>query len=461
MADILLVEDEANARQVLCLGLEIQGHQLCACASSMEAEQYLQQQSFDIVLTDLRMQGRDAGLDVIRSSRQFQPHAKVVLLTAYASADTAVMAMKEGAFDYLTKPVSMEELAAAVERALADGADDDVEEGDVAKTVAASPSQGDSQQMLIGDSMPMQRVRQRLQRAAQSEFTILISGESGTGKELAARFVHRQSSRAKAVFVPVHCGAIPEGLFESELFGHRKGSFTGADSDRPGLMESADGGTLFLDEVGELPASVQVKLLRALQEKRIRRVGDDQERDVNVRVIAATNRDLQSEVQQGHFREDLFFRLNVVPVHMPALRQRSEDIPELAKRIVYQCSEGRARLSEDCLPYLSTLPFMGNVRELENLMQRMLALSDSGDLDLTLLHEMYAGLPNHASISLSSMQAHGDNLDDLMASMEQQLIDEALSKTAGNITKAAAELGISFRSLRYRLKKPVQEDNES
>jgi len=428
----------------------------------MEAEQYLKQQTFDVVLTDLRMQGRDAGLDVIRCSRQLQPHAKVVLLTAYASADTAVMAMKEGAFDYLTKPVSMEELAAAVERALADVADDD-SEGTVEKGVATASTQSttDTEQMLIGDSLPMQRVRQRLQRAAKSEFTILISGESGTGKELAARFVHRHSSRTKAVFVPVHCGAIPEGLFESELFGHRRGSFTGADSDRPGLMESADGGTLFLDEVGELPASVQVKLLRALQEKRIRRVGDDQERDVNVRVIAATNRDLQAEVQQGNFREDLFFRLNVVPVHMPALRQRSEDIPELAKRIVYQCSEGRARLSEDCLPYLSTLPFMGNVRELENLMQRMLALSDSGDLDRTLLNEMYAGLPSHASISLNSMQAHGDNLDDLMASMEQQLIDEALSKTAGNITKAAAELGISFRSLRYRLKKPVQEDNES
>ncbi len=461
MADILLVEDEANARKVLCLGLEIQGHQVCACGSSMEAEKLLKQQRFDVVLTDLRMQGRDAGLDVIRACRQIQPHSKVLLLTAYASTDTAVMAMKEGAFDYLTKPVSVEELASAVERALADAIEQSIDPSVNKSRAAASQEKNPDTKILIGDSLLMQRVRERLQRAARSEFTVLISGESGTGKELAARFVHAHSSRAKAVFVPVHCGAIPEGLFESELFGHRKGSFTGAEFDRLGLMESADGGTLFLDEVGELPASVQVKLLRALQEKRIRRVGDDQERDMNVRVIAATNRDLQAEVQQGQFREDLFFRLNVVPVHMPALRQRSEDIPVLAKRIVRQYSEGRAHLSEDCLPYLSKLPFMGNVRELENLMQRMLALSDTADLDLALLDEMYVGLQQQPSVTLTGMQAQGDNLDTLMATMEQQLIDEALAKTAGNITKAAAELGISFRSLRYRLKKPAQMDDES
>jgi len=455
MADILLVEDEANARKVLCLGLELQGHQVKSCGSSMEAEKMLQDQTFDVVLTDLRMQGRDAGLDVINASRSIQPHARVLLLTAYASADTAVLAMKEGAFDYLTKPVSIEELAAAVERALSDISVDDV----APKESTNDPENIDHKDMLIGDSEPMQRVRQRLSRAAKSEFTVLISGESGTGKELAARFVHACSPRAKAVFIPVHCGAIPEGLFESELFGHRKGSFTGADFDRQGLIESADGGTLFLDEVGELPASVQVKLLRALQEQRIRRVGDDQERDVNVRVIAATNRDLEAEVQQGHFREDLFFRLNVIPVHMPALRQRSEDIPMLAKRIVLQHSEGKARLSEACLSYLSQLPFMGNVRELENLMQRMLALSDSADLDVALLDEMYANVQPHTAISLHNMQAQGDDLDSLMAGMEQQLIDEALAKTGGNITKAASELGISFRSLRYRLKKPVQSND--
>jgi len=409
---------------------------------------------------------------VIAMAGTQQPQARVLLLTAYASADTAVAAMKQGAFDYLTKPVSGEELAAAVERALFDAASDQIhaghqgtqdERGSIAGQFKMQQSEAEqskiekpaavSGDMLLGDSEPMQRVRDRLKRAAKSDYTVLISGESGTGKELAARAVHAWSSRTSGVFIPVHCGAIPEGLFESELFGHRKGAFTGAESDRTGLIESANGGTLFLDEVGELPLSAQVKLLRVLQEKQVRRVGEDREHDVDVRVIAATNRDLEAEVQQGHFRDDLFFRLNVVPVHMPPLRQRREDIPQLARSIVRQYSEGRARLSDGCLRKLVSLPFMGNVRELENLMQRMLALSEGGDLDVSLLAEMYSGVQGGAVLSLQSMQQQGGDLDDWVTAIEQQLIDESLTRTGGNITRAAAELGISFRSLRYRLKK--------
>ncbi len=448
MADILLVEDEANARKILSLGLELQGHRVIACASAEEAELRMKDTSFDIVLTDLRMDGRNAGLDVITTSKTLQPQARVLLLTAYASAETAVIAMKEGAFDYLTKPVSGEELAAAVERALFDAAPSSIE----AKAEYAG-ERSDEKEMLVGRSELMQRVRQRLTRAAKSDFTVLITGESGTGKELAARFVHTQSTRSKNMFVPVHCAAIPEGLFESELFGHRKGSFTGAESDRVGLIESAHGGTLFLDEVGEMPLSVQVKLLRVLQERRIRRVGDDVERDVNVRIIAATNRDLDAEVSHGNFREDLFFRLNVVPVHMPPLRQRREDIPQLAKAIVRQWSEGRARISEPCMNRLCELPFMGNVRELENVLQRMLALSDTGDLDLQLLSELYSKGQGETQLTLSSLQQDKHNLDEWMECIEKQVIDEALTKTGGNVTRAAEELGISFRSLRYRLKK--------
>ncbi len=451
MAEILLVEDEANARKVLCMGLELQGHQVCGCASPAQAAQQLQDHTFDVVLTDLRMEGRDAGLDVISMVRTQQPQARVLLLTAYASADTAVAAMKQGAFDYLTKPVSGEELASAVERALFDAASEHSGDGP-AEAVSASVEVAVGN-MLLGDSEPMHRVRERLKRGAKSGFTVLISGESGTGKELAARLVHAYSGRSKGVFIPVHCGAIPEGLFESEVFGHCKGAFTGADSDRVGLIESANGGTLFLDEVGELPSSVQVKLLRVLQEKRVRRVGEDLEHDVDVRVIAATNRDLESEVKAGHFREDLFFRLNVVPVRMPPLRQIREDIPLLAKAIVQQCSEGRARLSDDCLKKLASLPWMGNVRELENLLQRMLALSEGGDLDAALLVEMYSGPDGGTHISLQNMQQQGGDLDGWVAAVEQQFIDEALARTGGNITKAAKELGISFRSLRYRLKK--------
>jgi two-component system response regulator PilR (NtrC family) len=448
MAEVLLVEDEANARKVLSLGLELQGHQVTGCGSADEAEASMRTHIFDVVLTDLRMQGRDAGLDVIRLSQQLQPEARVLLLTAYASAETAVSAMKEGAFDYLTKPVSGEELAAAVERALLDASEDASAIDQTSQTVA----DGD-QEMLIGNSALMQRVRERLCRGAKSDFTILITGESGTGKELAARFVHAHSGRSRGPFIPVHCSAIPEGLFESELFGHRKGAFTGADSDRKGLIESAEGGTLFLDEVGEMPRSIQVKLLRVLQERQIRPVGADHEHDVNVRVIAATNRDLEAEVQQGNFREDLFFRLNVVPVYMPPLRQMQEDIPLLAHAAVRHWSGGRARLSEACLQRLTELPFMGNVRELENLLQRMLALSDTLDLGVDLLNEVYTGAPAHAQLSLAVLQEKGGDLDSWMTAIEQQLIDEALAKTGGNITRAAELMGISFRSLRYRLKR--------
>ncbi len=455
MADILLVEDEANARRVLTMGLEFLGHQVQGAASAAEAETMLQAHAFDVVLTDLRMEGRDEGLDVIETAVRMQPQARVLLLTAYASADTAVAAMKKGAFDYLTKPVSNEALASAVERALFDAA----RAGDAGEA-STKPGPCDArqrEQTLLGDSEPMQRVRQRLQRGAQSDFTVLISGESGTGKELAARFVHACSSRAKEAFIPVHCGAIPEGLFESELFGHRKGAFTGAESDRVGLIESADGGTLFLDEVGELPPLVQVKLLRVLQEKQVRRVGDDREHAVDLRVIAATNRDLEAEVRQGTFRDDLFFRLNVVPVHMPPLRRRREDIPLLAEAMVRQHSEGRARLDDACLKKLSGLPFMGNVRELENLIQRMLALCEDGNLDARLLDEMYSGLQESEQVSLQSLQQQGGNLDTWLTDFEQQLIGEALKQTSGNITAAAKELGISFRSLRYRLKREPEE----
>ncbi len=465
MAEILLVEDEANARKVLSLGLEFQGHQVCGCASPGEADQQLQTRTFDVVLTDLRMEDRDAGLEVIDMVRKQQPHARVLLLTAYASADTAVAAMKQGAFDYLTKPVSSEELASAVERALFDAVSDSADARRSETGLESGPDQpfvataaGD---MLMGESEPMQRVRDRLKRSASSDFTVLISGESGTGKELAARMVHAYSSRAKGVFIPVHCGAIPDGLFESELFGHRRGSFTGAEFDRAGLIESANGGTLFLDEVGEMPVSVQVKLLRVLQDKRVRRVGEDREHDVDVRVIAATNRDLEAEVRRGNFREDLFFRLNVVPVHMPPLRQHKEDIPLLARAIVRQYSEGRARLTDECLQKLVSLSFMGNVRELENLLQRMLALSETSDLDIKLLAEVYSDVHIGSEVSLDSMQEQEGDLDVWVAAIEQQLIDEALARTGGNITRAAKELGISFRSLRYRLKKTFPSNGET
>ncbi len=455
MADILLVEDEANARQVLALNLESMGHLVTSCAGVEEASVALSSSSFDVVLTDLRMDGCDRGLEVVRMAAEQCSKAQVLLLTAYASSETAVEAMRDGAFDYLTKPVSSEELGSAIERALA------ANMGEQAQPSKASPllkekrksssSTIEKDNLLVAHSDVMQHVKERLLRAAKRDFTVLISGESGTGKELAARFVHQYSMRHEEPFVPVHCGAIPEGLFESELFGHRKGAFTSADSNRTGLIESAQGGTLFLDEIGEMPLSIQVKLLRVLQEKSFRPVGADAEQLADVRIVAATNRDLAEEVKQGRFREDLFYRLNVVPVHMPALRQRREDIPDLVAALIKRAG-GNVDVPAVCMKRLMKLPLLGNVRELENLLQRLIALSDDHELDVSLLDELYA--PSEAvGIGLDVMQRADSNLDEVVAGVERQLISEALAETGGNATKAAKLLGITFRSIRYRMKK--------
>jgi len=461
MANILLVEDEWNARQVLSLGLETVGHDVLTCADPYEAEKALKTQAFDVILTDLRMDGRDAGLDVIRMAANLCPRAQVLLLTAYASAETAVEAMREGAFDYLTKPVSSEELSGAVERALSALHEQEQVAVPVgkAKLGIKKPSKLRTDGAgfdLVGESAVMQRVKDRLERASQRDFTVLVTGESGTGKELAARFVHAHSKRATSPLVAIHCGAIPEGLFESELFGHRKGAFTSADSNRVGLVESAQGGTLFLDEIGEMPLSIQVKLLRVLQEKSFRPVGSDEEIAADIRIVAATNRDLMEEVKQGRFREDLFYRLNVIPVHLPALRQRREDIPDIVSVLVERAGGG-VIISEACMQALVALPLLGNVRELENTLQRLMALSDDNILDVGLLDDM-SQPRDMGSLSLADMQREKLDLDQVLATIEKQLLQEALDQTRGNATQAAKSLGISFRSMRYRLQKLDMKD---
>ncbi len=447
MADILLVEDERNARHIIGMGLETSGHRVTDCATPAEAIEALQQASFDIVLTDLRMEGRDAGLDVVQAAAACDPQPVTLLITAYASAETAVDAMRMGAYDYLTKPVSMDELNDAIDRALQSRSNKpNTAQETRSETVPASDD------MLIGDSPVMQRIRERLLRAARRDFTVLLTGESGTGKEVAARFVHLHSPRADKPFLPVHCAAIPEGLFESELFGHCRGAFTGAESDRKGLVEAAQGGTLFLDEIGEMPLSIQVKLLRLLQEHRFRRVGEDKERSADVRILAATNRDLAEEVRQGRFREDLFYRLNVVPVHLPPLRQRREDIPLLVRALLRRMGED-IEVDETTMQRLCRLPLRGNVRELENLLQRLLALSDEGTLDLSLIEEQDAPATGGHEITVDDIHALGGNLDDILEQVERRLIAEAMERTGHNATLAAKELGITFRSMRYRLKK--------
>ncbi|MDQ6959055.1 MAG: sigma-54 dependent transcriptional regulator [Mariprofundaceae bacterium] len=303
--------------------------------------------------------------------------------------------------------------------------------------------------------MAMRRVRERLLRVARRDFTVLISGESGTGKEVAARFVHAHSSRSRGSFVPVHCGAIPADLFESELFGHVRGAFTGAEHNRGGLMESANGGTLFLDEIGDMPLAIQVKLLRVLQDHWVRRVGAEEERKIDVRVVAASNRDLAAEVERGNFRQDLFYRLNVVPVHMPPLRQRQEDIPLLVDHLLMRWSQGeeRLRLAPETMKKLASLPLPGNVRELENLLQRMIALTDDSVLTPSILNELRIEEAPGKELSLRQLQEDGVNLDDALEDVERRLVRQALDESHGNITRGAELLGVSFRSLRYRLRK--------
>jgi len=447
LASVLLVEDDKNARRLMALGLEEKGHNVTVCVGPDEAKMALTQGRFEVVLTDLRMEGRDAGLDVVQMSVREQPEARVLLVTAYASAETAVEALKHGAFDYLTKPVSGEELAQAVECALVDIKVDNHKHSE--------RGTGGDEEGLIGQSIAMRRVRERLLRVARRDFTVLISGESGTGKEVAARFVHAHSSRSGGPFVPVHCGAIPADLFESELFGHVRGAFTGAEIDRSGLMESADGGTLFLDEIGDMPLSIQVKLLRVLQDHRVRRVGAEEERKIDVRVVAASNRDLAAEVERGNFRQDLFYRLNVVPVHMPPLRQRQEDIPLLVDHLLMRWSQGeeRLRLAPETMKKLASFPLPGNVRELENLLQRMIALADDSVLTPSILNELRMEEAPGKELSLRQLQEDGVNLDDALEDVERRLVRQALDESHGNITRAAELLGVSFRSLRYRLRK--------
>jgi len=454
MANILLLDDEANVREVLALSLGSFGHDVTSIATPDEAIQMLEQQTFDVVITDLRMDGEDKGLDIVRQSKAMQPHAIVLLLTAYASAETAVEAMRNGAFDYITKPVSRTELGDIIERALA-AKDISPTLKNLEETMPIAEKKGS----LIGDSHVIQRIRDRIQRAAKRDFTVLITGESGTGKELAARLVHEQSPRNQGPFVPVHCGAIPENLFESELFGYVKGAFTGADSDKTGLIESADGGTLFLDEIGEMPLLIQVKLLRVLQDMRVRRVGSEHEIQVDVRIVAATNRNLEAEVQAGNFREDLFYRLNVIPVHMPSLRQRREDIPALVQALMQRCGGSNVSISDACMQKLSNLPLAGNVRELENTLQRLLALSDDDALDIHLIDELQRPSPTQA-INLSHLQEQGISLDTQLEYIEKTLVEEALSQTNNNATQAAKLLDISFRSMRYRMQKLGLKENK-
>lgn len=455
MAQILVCDDEANLRELLCLALEENGHRTRGAANGAEALRLLEQSPWDLLITDLRLPDI-SGLDLLRRAKELAPERPALLMTAFASASTAVTAMKEGAFDYLEKPFEMEELHLAVARALEQGALR--RENDLLRQAVGEREAGE---VIVGVSPTMRRVLELARRAARTDASVLITGESGTGKELVARFIHGCSGRARGPFVAVNCAAVPEGLIESELFGHARGAFTGAVSHRPGLFVEADHGTLFLDEIGETPLGLQAKLLRVVQERLIRPVGGVGERAVDVRLLAATNRDLMEETGAGRFREDLLYRLNVVNLRLPPLRERREDIPLLAARFLEQHARkyGLAipGFSPEVMDCLQRHGYPGNVRELSNLVEGAVALTVEGRVEMDALPEgMRCGVTRkEAPESTFRLPEGGLDLEAHLAALEASAMDQALEACQGSKTRAAELLGMSFRTFRYRLGKLV------
>jgi len=444
-SQILVVDDEADIRELLGLTLARMGLDSHCVASTAEAYAMLAKNSYDLCLTDMRLPDGD-GLTVVDYVAKHHPNLPVAVITAHGSTENAVAALKAGAFDYLAKPVSLDQLRTLVRSALRlPPAQRRAQDGE------ATAQSGES--LLIGESGPMQAVRAMIDRLARTQAPIHIGGESGSGKELAARLIHVKGSRSDGPFIPVNCGAIPENLMESEFFGYKKGAFTGAAADRDGFFQAANGGTLFLDEVADLPLLMQVKLLRSIQEKKVRKVGSTGEESVDVRIISATHRNLGEEVKNGKFRQDLYYRLNVIELKMPALREMREDVERLAETILRRQSAaggGKApRLSADALERLEGYDFPGNVRELENVLERALALTAGGEIraeDLRITPTRVA--PAAAPAALS-----GRPLPEQLDAVERQAILDALEQTHYNRTAAARLLGITFRALRYRMER--------
>jgi two-component system response regulator PilR (NtrC family) len=451
---ILVVDDEQSLREFLSICLKRSGHDVMAAKSGAEALEKLAVNPFDVIVTDLRMPGDLDGIALLtqirsgtaRSAASIPP--EVILVTAYATKETALAAMKQGAYDYLTKPFQVDEINAVIDRALEKRA---LVEANLAlrDKVAGRWRLAN----LIGKSRPMQKMFELIGKLHSARTSVLITGESGTGKELVARALHTEGTRAKAPFVAVNCGAIPDELMESELFGHKRGAFTGAVHDKLGLFQEADGGTLFLDEIGELGLGLQVKLLRVLQERKVKAVGSTEEVEVDVRVVCATNRDLEAEVARGGFRADLYYRLNVIQVWIPPLRHRREDIPLLADHFLRQFAAEHGKsvhLGPDGMRALESYDFPGNVRELQNIIERAVTLS-SGP---TLTAEDFPAKQARAAPDVpQDLPPEGVDLDRLLSDYERMWVTRALEKTDGVRKRAAALLGISFRSMRYRLDK--------
>ena len=447
---ILVVDDDRAMREMLASLFREQGFQVAEAGSADEATKLLGESDFDVVLSDIRMPGK-SGIQMVGDVRRLRPHTPVILMTAFGSIDSAVEAMRAGAFDYVRKPFEPDVVQLTVERALERRVLEE-ENRRLRRAVDQTSSLGD----LIGTSPAMRDIFALIRRVAHSKASVLITGESGTGKEMVARAIHFHGPRAGKPFLPINCTAIPEGLLESELFGHVRGAFTGAHATKRGLFEKATGGTLFLDEIGDMGPGLQSKLLRVLQDREIRPVGGTQSVKVDVRIIAATNKDLAREMAEGRFREDLFYRLNVIPIEIPPLRERPEDIPALAEEFVRKHAEGRRHfLSRETLERLATHPWKGNARELENVIERALALSDDEEISPDDLPIPSAGKPASAASGEGSLRAcarRGLSLHDV----EERYIQEILAETGGNKVRAARILGIDRKTLYRRAERSAR-----
>jgi two-component system response regulator PilR (NtrC family) len=436
---VLVVDDEPDLCELLSITLQRMDLEPRTTGTVGGAQRMLKTERYDLCLTDMQLPDGD-GLELVKWMQQYAPAVPVAVITAHGNVETAVRALKLGAFDFVSKPLDLAGLRKLVATAIK------MSDDRTTDTTGFGPQ-------LLGTSLVMEKLREMINRVARSQAPVHISGESGTGKELVAKLIHESGPRRDGPFVPVNCGAIPTELMESELFGHKRGSFTGAVSDKKGLIQSAEGGTLFLDEIADLPLHMQVKLLRVIQEKAVRAVGEQHELGVDVRVLSATHKNLSQLVAEGKFREDLFYRINVIELLVPSLRERPEDVPELAEAILRRL--GRrikitpSMLSKEALGALVSYAFPGNVRELENILERAITLSASGEVsasDIQLRPNPSASAA--ASIS-SNVAALGDHLEDI----ERDAIVKALEQSRHNKTAAAKALGMSFRALRYRIKK--------
>ncbi len=454
MGNILVVDDERGMREFLSIMLQKEGHDVTPASNGREAVDQIGQKAFDIVISDLKMPQID-GIDVLKTVKENSPETVVIMVTAYASAETAVEAMKQGAYDYITKPFKLEEIKLIVRNALEKRMLR--EENLILRRKIQEWTTSGVIGGIVGKSPSIVNIIQLIIKIADSPSNVLITGESGTGKELVARAIHNYGHRKDRPFVAINCSAIPEGLFESEIFGHIKGSFTGAIANKEGIFETANGGTVFLDEIGDIPPNFQVKLLRVLEDKSVKRLGGTQETKVDVRIVAATNRDLKKAVAEGNFREDLFYRLDVIPVEVPPLRERKDDIPLLTEHFLSKYSRLIGRdikgLSPEAMQKMINFPWKGNVRELENVIERAVTLGTGSTIEEQTIDEcLQRGIPYKVPLS-TDIPAGGVDMDGFLMDIEKNFLIKALNMSNGVKKDAAELLHLDLRSFRYRLVK--------